>query len=146
MLASLIAAFVSGEAMDVARRAKWTAIAYLIAAIFCLCGLGFLIAAAYMAAARRFGSIEAAIGFGIAFLLLTALVFAIRAIAASLRRRPSRRSVDLATIAGAGAVSALPLLLRSKAGIISPLIVLAAYAIYRENRKKRPGDFDKLDR
>ena len=146
MLASLIAAFVSGEAMDVARRAKWAAIAYLLAAILCLCGLGFLIGAAYIAAARRFGSIEAAIGFGIAFLVMAALVLAIRAIAASLRRRPSRRTIDLATIAGAGAVSALPLLLRSRAGIISPLIALAAYAIYRENRKKKSDDFDEPDK
>jgi len=77
---------------------------------------------------------------------MAALVLAIRAIAASLRRRPSRRTIDLATIAGAGAVSALPLLLRSRAGIISPLIALAAYAIYRENRKKKSDDFDEPDK
>src|SRR5689334_11805833 len=122
MLASLIAAFVSGEAMDAARRAKWTAIAYLLAVIFCLCGLGFLIAALYMAAARSFGSIEAAIAFGIAFLVLAAIVLAVRAAVTSVRRHRNRRSIDLATIAGAGAVSALPLLLRSKAGLVSPLI------------------------
>jgi predicted membrane channel-forming protein YqfA (hemolysin III family) len=146
MLASLIAAFVSGEAMDMVRRAKWTAIAYLLAAILCLCGLGFLIAAAYIVAAGRFGSVEAAIGFGIAFLVLAACVLAIRAIVASARRRRTRRTADLATIAGAAAVSALPLLLRSKAGIVGALVALAAYAIYRENRKDKSDEFDKLDK
>jgi uncharacterized membrane protein len=146
MLASLIAAFVSGEAMDVARRAKWTAIAYLLAAVFCLCGLGFLIGALYMVTARSFGSMGAAIGFGVVFLVLAGIVLAVKSIVISVRRKRSRRGIDLATIAGAGAVSALPILLRSKAGIIGPLVALAAYAIYRENRKKTPDGLDKLRR
>jgi protein-S-isoprenylcysteine O-methyltransferase Ste14 len=142
MLASLIAAFASGEAMDAVRRAKVTAIAYLAAAVFGLCGLGFLIGAGYIVAARRFGTVEAAVGFGAGFLLIAIVILAVRSLAARSRaRRARRRGADLATIAGVAAVSVLPALLKSRAGIIAPIVALAAYAIYRENQKK-PDDPD----
>jgi len=145
MLASLIGAFISGEAMTVARRAKAAAIAYLLAAILVLIGLGFLIGAAYIAAARHFGSITAAIGFGLAFLLLGGIVLAVHAIVASARRREkNRRGLDLATIAGAAAVSGLPLLFKRGgiAGVMAPLLALLAYAVYRENSSAPPDDPD----
>lgn len=143
MLASLIAAFASGEAMNAVHRAKVTAIAYLLAAISGLCGLGFLTGAGYIAASRRFGDVEAAIGFGGGFLLIALIILAIRSIAARARaRRARRRGVDLATIAGVAAVSVLPALLKSRAGIIAPIVAAAAYAIYRENLKGKPDDPD----
>jgi len=145
MLGSLIAAFVSGEALDVARRARRTGIVYLCAGIVGLAGFGFLVGAAYLAAVRRFGAIEAAIGFGLAFLLIALLILGIHALATSMRvrRSASRRTVDMATIAGAAAVSLLPSLLRGKtgiAGIIGPAIAVLAYAIYRENAKPDGDD------
>jgi len=145
MLASLIGAFISGEAMNVARRAKAAAIAYLLAATLFLAGLGFLIGAGYVAAARHFGSITAAIGFGVGFLLLGAIVLALQSIAASARwGQKNRRAIDLATIAGAAAVSGLPLLLKRGgfAGIVASLLALLAYAVYRENRSEPPDDPD----
>jgi predicted membrane channel-forming protein YqfA (hemolysin III family) len=144
MLASLIAAFASGEAMNAVHRAKVTAIAYLLAAIAGLCGLGFLVGAAYIVAARKFGDVEAAISFGVGLLLITLLILAVRSIAARSRaRRARRRGVDLATIAGVAAVSMLPALLKSRAGIIAPIVALAAYAIYRENQNNKPDDPEK---
>lgn len=141
MLASLIAAFVSGEAMDIARRARTTLIIYVLVAMLVLTGIGFLVGAGYIAAAREYGSLEAAIGFGLGFLAIAIVVIAARAIASSVRRsRRKRRSLDFATIVGAAAVTALPLLLRSKGGLIAPLIAAAAYMVYRENRK--PDDPD----
>lgn len=145
MLASLIGAFISGEAMNVARRAKAAAIAYLLAAILVLVGLGFLIGAAYIAAARHFGSITAAVGFGLGFLLLGGIVLGVHAIVASARRRQkNRRAIDLATIAGAAAVSGLPLLFKrgGLAGVMAPLLALLAYAVYRENSSAPPDDPD----
>jgi drug/metabolite transporter (DMT)-like permease len=142
MLASLIAAFASGEAMDAVRRAKVTAIAYLAAALFGVCGVGFLIGAGFIVAARRYGTVEAAVAFGIGFLLVAIVILAVRSLAAHSRaRRARRRGADLATIAGVAAVSVLPALLKSRAGIIAPIVALAAYAIYRENQKK-PDDPD----
>ena len=139
MLASLIAAFASGEAMNLVHRAKVATIAYALAALCGLCGLGFLVGAGYIVASRRYGSLEAAIGFGIGFIVLALFILAIRAIAARSRaRRARRRGVDLAAIAGVAAMSVLPTLLKSRAGIIAPIVALAAYALYRENLGKKP--------
>jgi predicted membrane channel-forming protein YqfA (hemolysin III family) len=143
MLASLIAAFASGEAMKVVHRAKVATITYMLAALCGLCGLGFLIGAGYIAASRRYGSLEAAIGFGVGFLVIALVVLAVHAIAARSRaRRARRRGVDLAAIAGVAAMSVLPTLLKSRAGIIAPIVALAAYAIYRENIGKKPDDLE----
>lgn len=146
MLASLIATFVSGEAKEAARRAKTKAIVYIVTAVLALTGIGFLIGAAYIAAARRYGSFEAALSFGIAFLMVAILIAAVRSIASSSRRRRrDRRTADLAAIAGTAAITALPLLLKSKAGIIAPLLAVVGYMIYRENRKSGPRDPDPRD-
>jgi hypothetical protein len=37
-------------------------------------------------------------------------------------------------------MSVLPTLLKSRAGIIAPIVALAAYAIYRENIGTKPDD------
>lgn len=145
MLGSLIAAFLSGEASDVARRARNAAIAYLLAFVVGLTGIGFLVGAGYLAAARRFGAIEAASGFGLAFLLIALLILGVHALKARSRARSAagRRSVDMATIAAAAAVSLLPSLLRGKAGIagiVWPILAVLAHAIYRENVKPDDGD------
>jgi predicted membrane channel-forming protein YqfA (hemolysin III family) len=154
MLSSLVAAFVSGEALGVVRRARRAAIVYIFAAIALLTGLGFLIGAAYVAAARRFGAVEAAIAFGLAFIVMGLLALAIHAWAGRTRKREAvgRRSADLATIASVAAVSLLPTLLRGPsalrgkaglAGILGPALAVFAYGIYRENVKpddKRPVD------
>jgi hypothetical protein len=144
MLASLIGSLISGEAINVARRARAAAIAYVVAAILILCGLGFLVGAGYIAAARRFGSISAAIGFGVGFLLLGGIELGIHAIVASVRRGQSRHTLDMAKIAGAAAMTGLPLLLKRGGipGLLAPLIALLGYAIYRENRPDHPEDPD----
>jgi hypothetical protein len=146
MLASLIGSLISGEAIKAARRARIAAIVYLVVAVLAAVGLGFLIGAGYIVAARRFGSLAAALGFGLGFVLAAAIVLAVHAIgAARRRRRRDRLGAELATLAGAAAVTLVPVLLRSRAGLLGPLIAVAAYAIYRENSKDRPGDPDRDD-
>ena len=118
MLASLIGGFISGEAMNTVRRMKSAAIAYVFVAIFAVTGIGFLVGAGYIAAARKYGSFEAAIAFGVGFIVIAILIFAIQSIAAArARRRRKQRGIDLATIAGAAAVTGLPILLRSRTGL-----------------------------
>jgi hypothetical protein len=149
MLASLIGAFVSGEALDAVQRAKAAAIAYVLAGLFFLTGVGFVVGAGYIAAAREFGSITAAVAFGVGFLLLAAIILAVRSILSSTRRRRNRqRGVDLATIAGVAAVTGLPLLVKrgGVVALLAPVAALAAYAIYRETRKKwGEEDLDRRD-
>jgi hypothetical protein len=145
MLGPLIAAFVSGEAFDVARRLRRAVILYLLAGTIGLIGIGFLIGAGYLVAVRRFGAIEAATGFGVVFLLIAILVVGVNALMDRrlARRAAGRRSVDMASIAAAAAVSLLPSLLRGKegiAGIVWPMLAVLAYAIYRENVEQDGGD------
>lgn len=139
MLASLIAAFASGETMRSLRQARKAAMAYALAGVAVLCGLGFLIAAAYIWAARRYGAIEAALGFGAGFLLLACIVLLVHKLAASSRKRAAARlrTSELTTITTAATLAALPVLLRSKGGVgalLVPVAAILAYAVYRENR------------
>lgn len=143
MLASLIGALISGEAADAARRVKAAVIAYLIAGALFLCGAGFLIVAGYIATAREFGAITAALAFGAGFIVLGGIVLVThRILAARRRRRRNRFSAEFATLAGAAAMAGLPLLLR-RGGLgaaIAPLLALIGYAIYRENSQEPPAD------
>jgi Na+-transporting methylmalonyl-CoA/oxaloacetate decarboxylase gamma subunit len=150
MLASLIASFASGETALAVRRAKRAAIVYLLAGVAALCGIGFLIGAVYIWASHRYGAIEAAIGIGVVFLLLSGLVLIVHTATARIeaRRAKDRRASDLTTVAVASALAVLPTLLRGKAGlgtVIAPIVALTAYAIYRENRAKAPKKSDPTD-
>lgn len=142
MLASLIAGFASGETGLAVRRMRRAAIAYLLAGVAALCGIGFLIGAGYIAAARRYGSLETSIAFGIGFLVLAGIVLLVHRLAAGSRKRKEaqRRSQDVTALAVASALALLPSLLRKPAGlgaVAAPAIAAVAYAIYRENRPRR---------
>lgn len=150
MLASLIASFASGETALAVRRAKRAAIAYLLAGVGALCGIGFLVGAVYIWASERYGAIEAAVGIGVIFLLLSGIVVIFQTTTArrEARRAKERRASDLTTVAVASALAVLPTLLRGKAGLgaaIAPVVALTAYAIYRENRAKPPKKPDIAD-
>jgi hypothetical protein len=148
MLGSLIAALFSGEASRLVGRARRAAIAYLIAGLCALIGLGFLLGALYTTLARRFGSIETSLGFGIAFLLIGAIALLINAIIASRARKraATRRRSELTTIAATAAVSILPGLLRGKVSPLTlvgaPLLAILAYALLREKPPHDGGDHD----
>jgi ABC-type uncharacterized transport system permease subunit len=149
MLASLIASFASGETALAVRRARRAAIAYLLAGVAAICGIGFLIGAVYIWASERYGAIEAAVGFGVVFLLLSGIIFIVHTTTSRIqaKRVRDRRASDLTTVAVASALAVLPTLLRGKAGlgaVIAPAVALTAYAIYRENRK-RPKAPDPVD-
>jgi MFS family permease len=149
MLASLIAAVASGEIFGAVRRARGAAVAYLLALFFGLAGVTFLVVAAWIAAARRWGDIEAAAIFGVGFILLAIIVVVVHKLLKRTRERSlaRQRGVDMATVAGAAAVSLLPLLLRGKSRLgigtlVAPLVAVAAYAIWREHTtdRKPPDD------
>lgn len=145
MLGSLIATILSGEAAEVARRARAAAVAYAVAAMLCLVGVGFLVGAGFVAAARRFGTIEAALAFGFAFLVIGFGIVAVHAMTEKRRRKAAagRRYADVATIAGVAAVTLLPTLLRGRSavgGIAAAALGILAYGIYRENTRPKDGD------
>jgi hypothetical protein len=143
MLASLIAGFASGEAVLAVRRAKQAAIAYLFAGLAMACGVGFLIGAAYIWTAERYGSVEAAAGFGGFFVLVSLIIVAAHRLRARSRARliAQKRSADVKALTVTAAVAALPSLLRGKAGIgalLVPAAAVAGYALYRRSRTPDP--------
>ncbi|MBZ9997279.1 hypothetical protein [Mesorhizobium sp. BH1-1-4] len=151
LLATLLSGFASGETMAAVRRARSAAIVYAIALLAAFCGLGFLVGAAYIWTAARYGSLAAAIGFGLGFLVIAGLVVLVHSVmsGAQVRREARRRKADMKAIGITAALAVLPTLLKGglkgKGGlgiILGPAVALAAYAIYRENVK---SDTDRPD-
>lgn len=141
-LASLIAGLVSGETVQAVRRARVMAIVYGVAGVLALTGLGFVIGAAYIWTAARYGPFAASLGFGIGFLVVAGLVVLVHKLAAGsrARRRAQRRKADLTALGVTAALAALPALARSKGGIgalLGPAAALVAFAIYKENARSR---------
>jgi len=149
-LVSLISALASGEAMAALQRARMTAILYGLAAIFALCGVGFLIGAAYIWLAARYGSLATSLGFGIGFLVVAGLILVIHKLTTSMRskRRARRRQADMTAVGITAALALLPALAKSKGGlgaVVAPALAVVAYAIYRENTKSNPSRPDPED-
>ncbi len=147
MLASLLAAFASGETFQAVSRVKRAAIAYALAGLALLVAFGFLIAAGYAAAADRYGTINASLGFAGGFFLLAVIILVVHRIASGMRARTiaRQRSKELTTLGAAAALAVLPTLLRGRGGLatlLAPVIAIAAYAIYQENRKPDPPEKD----
>lgn len=145
LLASLLSGFASGETAAAIRRARMAAIVYAIAALTAFCGFGFLVGAAYIWAAARYGSLATALGFGVGFLVIAGLILLVHRLTsgARARREARRRRADMKAIGITAALAVLPTLLKGKGGLgvlLGPAVALAAYAIYRENVK--PDDPD----
>ena len=149
-LVSLISALASGEAMAALQRARMTAILYGLAAILALCGVGFLIGAAYVWLAARYGPLATSLGFGIGFLVVAGLILVAHKLTTRMRsrRRARRRQADMTAVGITAALALLPALAKSKGGlgaIVAPALAVVAYAIYRENAKPRPPKPDPDD-
>jgi len=146
-LASLISALASGEAIAAMRRARTAAIVYGLAAVAALCGLGFLLGAAYIWVAGRYGPMAACLGFAAGFLVLAGVILLVHQLASGTRarRRARKRNADLKALGITAALAVLPSLFKGKGGkelVLGPVIALVAYAIYKENTKPRPHDPD----
>src|SRR6185312_7717876 len=101
MLASIIGSFASGEISDIFGRLRRATIVYALAVVAAACGIGFLIGAGFMLAARRYGAIEAATGFGVGFIVIAILVVSLHALAearAKARRRKKARTAELSGV------------------------------------------------
>lgn len=148
MIGSLVAAFASLNVPRIARRVRRAVIGYAVTAAALVLGLGFLLAAAFIRAAQRWGGFEAALGFGFGFLVLAAIIMLVQRSTGARRARrrdEARKAEQMRSVATAAAVAVVPALVR-RAGVVGsillPLAGLAAYAIWQENR---PGDPDERD-
>lgn len=146
MIGPLVAAIASANAARMARRVRRAAIDYAIAGVAFALGLGFLLVAAFIWAAERWGGFEAALGFGVGFLVLAAITMMVHRLATArrLRRRAEEREAEqvrsMAAIAVAAAVPALIRQVGLVGSLALPLAALAAYAIWRENKPRSPDD------
>lgn len=150
MLASLLASLASGETLQAIRRARRAAVAYLLAGVVGLLGIGFLIGALYICLSERYGRLETAIGFGVGFILLALLILLVHRLTAESRARrvAERRKSDLTAMGVAAAIAALPTLMRSRVGLgalLAPALAVVAYTIYRENTKPGPDPDEPSD-
>lgn len=144
MLTSLIASLASGETVVALKRARRAAIVYLLAGLLVLIGASFLLGSLFVWTTRRYGTIEAAILFGVVFIALALIILLLDRLTARSRamKAAERRKSDLTALGVATALAVLPGLLRGKAGLgalLAPAIAAAAYAIYRENKKPPRG-------
>lgn len=145
MLESLVAALVSFNAPRMAKRLRRSTIDYTIAGVALVLGLGFLLAAAFIWAAERWGGFEAALGFGLGFTALAAITMMVHrlVIVRNARRREEElRAEQMRSLAAAAMIAAAPTMAR-KAGVVGsivlPLAALAAYVFWQMNK---PSDSD----
>jgi len=145
-VAQLLTLLLAGEASDLKRRLRSALITYALAAVAGLLALIFLVVAIYIAAAYRWGAVQAAIGFAVVFALLALIVFGAHRISARAYQRQQRmRRAENATLAaGASAAAAIPALLgKKKLGANAALLVLAGlggYAAYRQFEQRSRKD------
>jgi len=147
-LAKLAASFAVREASEIVRRVRTTALYNLLAVLAMVCGSVFLIGAGFAVAAQRWGIAPAALGFGLGFLVLAIAVFGF---GRQLQRRRARelerrRQSDARLLTEKAALTMLDSILPKGGGagsLLTPLIILAGYAIYREHSRARDRDTGK---
>ncbi|WP_163271640.1 hypothetical protein [Chelativorans alearense] len=144
MFSRFIALLAAGEAANVKRRVKAAVVGYVLVAATGLPALAFLLLAAYLAVAARWGPLASALWFGSGLAVLCGLTFVVyRTVAGAQRRKQEqKRAADAGLLMGASALTVLPALLgrrRGAAALLLALAGLAGYAAYREHER---GDTD----
>lgn len=148
MLGPLFAALVSFNAPRLARRLRRSAIDYAIAGVTLLLGLGFLLAAAFIWAAERWGGFQAALGFGIGFTavaVITMIVHRYVVVRNARRREEELKAEQMRSLAAAATIAAVPPLVRQAGvagSIILPLAALAGYVFWQLRKPRDPDEPD----
>lgn len=150
MFATLIASVLSGEASEVVGRTRRAALAYLLAGLLAIVGIGFLVGAGYIALSREVGEIEAAVWIGGGAILLAIVIVGVHRIVAAIqaRRAARRRKTEVRALASAAAMAAIPTLLASRGRgilLLAPAAAALAYAIWSENKPSSREPRDPLD-
>jgi hypothetical protein len=132
------------EVEAITERVRNAVIVNAVMIVLGLAGLGFLLAAGFLALAEALGGIYAALIFAGGFLLLTLAVYLGARIAEGRHRRDlanRRRSSDTGAFVTTAALTALPILLKSPAvrTIGLPAAAIAAFLLLRGDRD---GDDD----
>ncbi|ODT66956.1 MAG: hypothetical protein ABS75_25595 [Pelagibacterium sp. SCN 63-23] len=133
-----LAALLGLETESLVARARSTALAYGVIAVFLVTALVFLLAAGFMALAEVIGPIMAALAMGGAFLLLALAVYLGAQIGRSRKHKQlaeRRRASETGAFLTSAAITALPMVARSPAllrlGV--PAAILAFFLLRRSD-------------
>lgn len=134
-----LAALLGIEVEAITERLRNIIIANAIIVVLALAGLGFLVAAGFLALAEAIGPIYAALIMAAVFLAAALAVYLMRSIAEGRHKRltaEKRRSTEASAFVTTAALTALPAVLRSPLArtIGIPAAALAAYFMLRNNK------------
>jgi len=134
-----------GSMFDLLRGPREAVRAFAIAAAAALCALiaaAFLCAAAFVVARERYGSVNACLGAAAVFLVLAAVMAAIRAAVADRRRREARQSAANASLAALSDPRAILIGLQVAQAVglkrLLPLLAIAGTAFAVANARPDP--------
>ena len=147
LLAPLLTSVAAGEVGLVINRLKRNAVFAGIIAVLAIVGVIFLVVAAYIALAERYGEMHASLilagsAFGLA--IITYIIMKIVERAAR-NRQSERAKVDASALLTVAALAAAPVVLRSRALMMLavPLVAFAGLSLLTKPKKKkrrRPED------
>jgi chromate transport protein ChrA len=147
LLAPLLTSVAAGEVGLAINRLKRSAVFACVIAVLAAIGVIFLVVAAYIALAERYGEMQASLilagsAFGLA--IITYIVMKIVERAARNRQR-ERAKVDTSALLTVAALAAAPIVLRSRALMMLavPLVAFGGLSLLTKPKKKkrrRPED------
>lgn len=136
-----LAAFLGIEVESLTDRVKNLLIINAVMILLALVGLGFLVAAGFVALAQVIGVIYAALSFAGAFLALALAVYVGTRISENRRRREAakkRHSSEAGALVTTAALTALPIVLKSPwlRTLALPAAAIAAFLLVRNSSDK----------
>jgi uncharacterized membrane protein YhaH (DUF805 family) len=144
LLTPLLTSLAAGEVGLVVGRAKRSAIFMAIIALLALIGFVFLLVAAYITLAGRYGETYSALilaGCAFALVILAYIIMKISD-AMARRRQRDRAKVDTSTVLTIAALAAAPALLRSRALLMLaiPVVVFGGLSLLTGKKKRRTSE------
>ncbi len=141
LLTPLLTSLAAGEVGLAVSRAKHSAIFAVVIAVLAGIGLIFLLIAAYIALAARYGDLHSALilagsAFGLA--VIAYVIMKISA-AAARKRQHDRAKVDTSTLLTIVALAVAPTVLRSRAllALAVPLVALGGLSLAGKKKRRR---------
>lgn len=144
LLTPLLTSLAAGEVGLAVSRAKRSAIFMTVIAILAAIGAIFLLLAAYIVLAERYGEMHSALilagcAFGLAIIIYIIMKIAD---ATARKRQRERAKIDTSALLTIAALAAAPAVLRSRALLMLavPVIAFSGLSLLTKKKKRRPVD------
>ncbi|MGH6860374.1 MAG: hypothetical protein ACRECY_08960 [Phyllobacterium sp.] len=143
LLSPLLTSLAAGEVGLAVNRVKRSAIFLAIIGIFGAIGVIFLLVAAYIALAQRYGELHASLYLGGGAIALAIIFYVIMKIsdAAIRKRQKDRAKVDTSALLTIAALAAAPAVLRSRSLLMLaiPVIAFGGFSLLGKKSGRRPS-------